>query len=210
MVVFGGMDGRSYDMGNDALFIFDISNDNFYELCTIPLSDYLVGYKMAFTDDGDYGYFLTEREQWDSGPAKLHEVSLSSCTVTRSVVLPSQKCYGIALAFNKLYIADWDNSMIRVYDMQTLTEIDQWPLSNRPDMLAMPPDRSGLYVLLPEAPGGGALEVLDLSSGEKIGGYQLDCSDPYGADDIEFSSDGSKVYIACFSAGVLVLNVNSN
>jgi len=102
--------------------------------------------------------------------------------------------------------------MIRVYDRETLTEIQTppWPLSlsNKPNMLAIPPDRSGIFVLLPEAPGGGALEVLNLSNGNKIGGYpELGCS---SAKDLEFNSDGSKVYISCFSGGVLVLNVNGN
>ena len=202
IVVLSGMDGRDYDMGNDAVHIFDISNGNFSELSTVNLSDEPT--EMAFADDGAYVYFLTKRK-WDSGPAKLHELSLSSFTITDSASLLSQTCFGIAVAYDKLYVSDQDNSVIRVYDRGTLTEINQWSLSNKPGILAMPPNKSGLYVLLPEAPGGGALEVLDLFSGDKIGGYEgLGCS---GVGDIEFNSNGSKVYISGSSGGVLVLNV---
>lgn len=210
MLVLSGMDGRDYDMGNDAVHIFDISNGNFSEIATVNLSDEPAGYKMAFTDDGAYVYFVTRRK-WDSGPAKLHEVSLSSFTITNSASLPSQTCIGIAVAYDKLYVSDQDNSMIRVYNRETLTEIETppWPLflSNKPGTLAIPPNKSGLYVLLPEASGGGALEVLDLSTGDKISGYdELGC---IGATDIEFNSDGSKVYISGSSGGALVLTVTA-
>jgi glutamine cyclotransferase len=212
MVVFGGMDGRNYDMNNDALHIFNISGDSFYEICTIPQSDfldsYLVGKKMAFTENGDFGYFLTGREKWDNGPAKLNEVSMNSCTITDYTELPTLKSYGIALFDNRIYVSDYDNSKILVYDRQNLSKIDEWPVSNRPRMLAIPPNKSGLFVLFPGAPGGGSLEVLNLSNGIKIGGYpELSCN---SAKDIEFNSDGSKAYIGCSADGVLVLNVNSN
>ena len=211
MVVLSGMDGRDYDMGNDAVHIFDISNGNFSEIATVNLLDEPASYEMAFTDDGAHVYFVTRRK-WDGGPAKLHEVSLSSCTITDSASLPSQTCFGIAVAYDKLYISDQDNSMIRVYNRETLMEIETppWPLSlsNKPGALAIPPNKSGLYVLLPEASGGGALEVLDLNSGDKIAGYEgLGCS---GIGDIEFNSDGNKVYISSSSGGVLVLNVKGN
>ena len=207
MVVFSGMDGRSYDMGNDALHIFDISNGNFSELDTVNLSDELTGNKMAFTDNGAYGYFLTRR-QWNIDPAKLQEISMSSLTITNWTNLPSEVCSGIALADNTLYVADWDNPRILVYDRQTLTPIGEpWTLSSKAVVLAIPPDKSGLYALLPDEPNGGALEVFNLSNGDRIGGYEglgglsTRC-------DIEFNSDGSKVYISgAQGAGVLVLNV---
>ena len=207
MVVFSGMDGRSYDMGNDALHIFDISNGNFSELDTVNLSDEPTGNKMAFTDNGAYGYFLTRR-QWNSDPAKLQEISMSSLTVTNWTNPPSEVCSGIALADNTLYVADWDNPRILVYDRQTLTPIGEpWTLSSKAVVLAIPPDKSGLYALLPDEPNGGALEVFNLSNGNRIGGYEglgglsTRC-------DIEFNSDGSKVYISgAQGAGVLVLNV---
>ena len=207
MVALSGMDGGSYDMGNDALHIFDISNGNFSEIATVNLSDEPVGQKMAFTDDGAYVYFLTKRN-WEGGPAKLYEVSMSSPYNVRSVALPSQQCYGVALADNTLYVADWDNPRILVYDRQTLTPIGEpWTLSSKAVVLAIPPDKSGLYALLPDEPNGGALEVFNLSNGDRIGGYEglgglsTRC-------DIEFNGDGSKVYISgSQGAGVLVLNV---
>jgi len=210
MVVFSGMDGRDYDMGNDALHIFDIANGNFSWLHTVNLSDELTGNKMAFTDNGAYGYFLTRR-QWNIDPAKLQEISMSSLTITNWTNLPSEVCSGIALADNTLYVADWDNPRILVYDRQTLTPIGEpWTLSSKAVVLAIPPDKSGLYALLPDEPDGGALEVFNLSSGDRIGGYEglgglsTRC-------DIEFNSDGSKVYISgAQGAGVLVLNVKKN
>jgi len=207
MVVLSGMDGRNYDMGNDALHIFNISSGNLSLLSTINLSDEPTGQKIAFFDNGAYGYFLTRR-QWNSDPAKLQEISMSSLTITNWTNLPSEACSGIALADNTLYVADWDNPRILVYDRQTLTPIGEpWTLSSKAVVLAIPPDKSGLYALLPDEPNGGALEVLDLSSGDRIGGYEglgglsTRC-------DIEFNSDGSKVYISgAQGAGVLVLNV---
>lgn len=201
-IVLSGMDGRTYDMQNDAACVFDIENGNFSLLKIIPLSSEPSTIKMAFTSDGSYAY-LVASSQWNSNPSRLIEIDLNSLAVSRSIDLSTQLAGSIALANNRLYVSDAGNSMIWIYDRETLSAVDNWHCSDAPGTLAVPPVGSGLYVLFPNALNGGSLSVLDSSTGYEIGGYSgLGCP---GAKDIEFSGDGVRVYILTDQYSVIVL-----
>jgi hypothetical protein len=83
--------------------------------------------------------------------------------------------------------------MILVYDRGMLSNLDNWYFSDTPGTLAVSPTDSSLYTLFPGASNGGNLKILDPPTGVTIGGYDgLNCQ---GAIDIEFTGDGSRIYI---------------
>lgn len=203
VIVLSGMDGRSYNMQNDAVCVFDIGEDKFSLLKTIPLPSEPSTIKIAFTNGGSYAYLVTS-SQWDSNPSKLIEVDLNSLTISRSINLPTQSANGIALANDRLFVSAVSDSMIWIYERETLSAVGSWSFLDSPGTIAVPPVGEGLYVLFPNAPNGGSLRVLDPSTGNGIGDYDdLGCP---GAKDIEFSSDGNRVYVLGNQYSVVVLS----
>jgi DNA-binding beta-propeller fold protein YncE len=196
-VVMSGVDPLGSDLGDDALYVYDIAGGNFAPLANpINLPGEPSGPNMAFAPDGSMVYVLTRRPWAPADPVQVCEVSLQGVIqLTRSAALPTTRAHGIALADGNLYVGDWQNEILLVVDIATLAVVDQWPLAARPRSVVLHPDGRSLFVLLPELE---SLCVLDSQSGIQLGccaGLQLGGGDEVQMD-IVFTSDGSGAFVS--------------
>ncbi len=196
-VVMSGVDPLGSDLGDDALYVYDIADGNFALLGDpVDLPGEPVGPNMAFAADGSMVYVLTARPWAPADPVQVCEVSLQGVIqLNRSAALPTTRAHGIALAGDRLYVGDWENAMLLVVDIATLAVVDQWPLAARPRSVVFHPDGRSLFVTLPALE---SLCVLDSQSGMQLGccaGLQLGGDDEVQMD-IVFSGDGTEAFVS--------------
>jgi DNA-binding beta-propeller fold protein YncE len=198
LVAVVGCDGRSYDMNNDGLAIYDISNGGFKFLKFVSLNDEPSGtMKIAFSKDSQYVYLGTLRRK--SSTARLYQVNLNTpYTVNyKEFSGPSiERLENPALLNDKLYICDPNSNKIRVLDTNTwIEQLPSFTLSSAPRSLQVHPNGSYIFALLPTER---AVIAIDPNSGSVVRRYDGLDNDPQ---DIEFNSDGTKMYISHSSVG---------
>ncbi|MEW5993612.1 MAG: YncE family protein, partial [Candidatus Zixiibacteriota bacterium] len=143
-----GQDGRSYDMNNDRIAIFDVTS--FSMLACVPLNDEPADKKIGFSSDGTKAYVTTNRRK--SSSAMLYVISLQPpYNVLDTVPIPGGSwpnwcVIGIQVTNSKVYVSDCYNSQVLVFD-SSLNRIDSILVGGNPSTLAVTPDGCYLYAL---------------------------------------------------------------
>jgi len=206
LVAFGGRDGRSYDMNNDGLSVYDISGDNFSLLGTVNLPDEPTGQTMTFSPNSDYVYVICRPR--DSSQPMLYEVSIEGTyEITRSLAIDSAQLNSIVLVGSELYIADGTNNRLVVIDRAgTFTSTEKtYDLEFTPGTMKLHPNGRDLYILMPND---NKLVVWDTVAEYICGSYDQLNDKP---DDIAFCSDG-RIFVSNRSvttSGIQVLRGNT-
>ena len=185
-----GMDGRGDDMNNDRIAIYDIANGAFSSLASVDLNDEPQGVKIGFSADSKFAYVVTRQRK--SSSARLYEISLDGTyAVTRSKDFPGVSLLqGVTVAGNQVYVSSPDHSKIWVVDRSSWGTPSEINLPDSPNTLAMRPGNRYLLALLPKAQ---AVIAIDTQSGNIVDRYNGLATSP---SDVEFNSDGSKMYIS--------------
>jgi|GEM_PF-3918885 len=186
-----GQDGRSYDMGNDSIAIYDISGGAFELLESVELADEPNGNSgIGFSEDSRFAYIGTHKRQ--SANPKLYEISLEApYGVTRSMEFPEAlehigptRCVG-----NRVFMSDAANLKMWVVDRSSWTKIG-YALESAPAALEVHPSGAYLFVLMPDI---GTVVAIDTSSMSIVARFDGLST---GAHDIEFNNDGTEMYVA--------------
>jgi DNA-binding beta-propeller fold protein YncE len=194
-LVLAGSDGRPYNMNNDAVYVYDISGDNFVNTATVPITDECQAGEIAFSADGSTAYFATGR-QWEPGaPDRLYEFSLLTNSVSRTVdlLVANGGTRGVAVAGDRVFVHDMINFKIRVFDREDLSSIGVWDVPDcgvNGGKLAVSPDGSALYALLFSR---GEISAYDAQTGALLGQSGDLGIDPW---DLEVAPDGRTIYVA--------------
>lgn len=206
LVIGSGMDGRSYDMNNDAVYLFSTANGAFSTIGSVTLPDEPRGVRFAFSSDSKYVYVPTFARK--SSTAKLYEIEIdgSSPTITRSLIIPgSTYASSVAIDGDSLFVGDRDNSRILCINRLTMAITGHIDLQYQPTEIAVHPDGEHLFTLFADQ---NLINVYDIQTKSLV--YSL--SGVVGANDIAFSDDGLTAYVANYSGtngGVTVLNLTT-
>ena len=209
LVVQAGCDGRSYDMNNDAVYIYDICEGNFSLLCIVPLDDEPEVKGFAFSDDSRFVYITTHKRK--SSQPRLYEVSITPpCSVTRYLEFPnpSNRLGSVTTNGRNLFVSDTDNSRVWVVDPESWSVIDYIELSFAPWGISMHPDGQHLFVLPWYELFADYISVFDVSTKGLVG--HID-GIHHGAEDIVFTQDGQTAYVAhCHATegGITILGLS--
>jgi DNA-binding beta-propeller fold protein YncE len=202
-----GSDGQPFNQGNDAIYVYDISGNNFTQIAAVSLPDEPTGRGHPdFSPDGAFAYFTTHRK-WQAGaPDRLYEFSMTSNSVTNHVDLVATAAHtsSVVVAGDRLFVEDHPNAAIRIFNRTGLTPAGSWALPGSPSTLRLHPNGTDLYVLFPST---GSLRVYDVTTGQQNGQFddlQID------AGDIEFSPDGQTAWISGIGNrnGIVVLGIS--
>lgn len=218
VLVAAGKDGRSYDMNNDSIAVYDIDNGNFSLLASVKLDDEPMGRKMAYSEDSRFAYVVSRKRK--SANPKLYEISLEPpYQVTRTMEFPniSQFLAGVACIGDNVYVSGLDDSTISVVDRLTWTG-DQVFVSNSNNsysidgpasLLAVHPGKQYLFVGLPL---NGSVLALDINSMTVVGRYDdLPLTGFAGLMDIEFNNNGTRMYISYMGNGeIFIFQISSS
>ncbi len=190
-----GMDGGSSDMNNDSIAIYDITNDNFSLLALVELNDEPQYRKIGFSSDSQFAFVVTRARKSDY--ARLYEISLDgTCEVTRSMEFEGITLLrGIAIDDGTAYVSSPSATTLWAVDLATWSVGSEMDLLDNPSELMMHPDGEHLFALFSDSQ---SVAAIDLASEQIVGRYdglQL------GVSDIEFSNDGSTMYVSHRTAG---------
>ena len=185
-----GQDGRSYDMGNDSIAIYDISGGTFSLLASVVLQDESRGHSFGVSQDSRFAYIATRKRQ--SSNPKLYEVSLEApFEVTRTLDFPEasyELVYTRSLG-NRIYVSDPENSKIWVVDRTSWTKTG-YALESAPTALEVHPSGAYLFAVMSDI---GTVVAIDVTSMSIVARYDGLSS---AAHDIEFNNNGTQMYIA--------------
>jgi len=197
------MDGRSYDMNNDSVAIYDINDGNFSLLSSVKLDDEPRQRKIAFSADSQYAYVVTRMRK--SANARLYEISLSGpYQVTRHMEFSGvSRLSGVAVAGDKVFVSSPHHTKIWVINRPSWVVVSEINMTHAAHVLAMHPYGRYLFALQGDAQ---AVVAIDVASEGIVTRYDgLDAS----PSDLEFTSNGQKMYISHYTAtgNVLVFDV---
>lgn len=194
LVAYSGMDGRSYDMGNDRVYVYNISGGAFSTIDSVPLPDEPRGQKNVFSNDGQYVYVPTYQRQ--SSAARLYEVSISGTLgINRYLEFPGNGLQSVAGNFNTVFVSDNDNKKIWMVDKATWSITDSIDLSYQPFAIVMHPDGQNLFVA-----GNGTVSVFDITTKSLVSSLT---DIQRNVTDIELNQNGSLAYASfIFPGGV--------
>ena len=122
LVAGAGMDGRGYDMNNDAVYVYNVSGNNFSTLASVPLQDEISSSSaIAFSADSSKVYVGTHPRK--SASATLYEVStVSPYGVSRSLQLPEVSSIdGVATDGETVFASDRDDPRLWVINENTFS-----------------------------------------------------------------------------------------
>ncbi|RKY10314.1 MAG: hypothetical protein DRP56_01375 [Planctomycetota bacterium] len=203
VLVSAGRDGRSYDMNNDAVAVFNIQNGAFTKLATISLPNEPQCDRITYSPDGKYAYVTTYPRKSPQGI--LYEISIEGFYgITRQLIMPTIRMRAVERVSDKLYVSDTDNNKIWVVNKNTFSIESSIPLESSPGIIALHPNGKDLYILLKDI---SKLVVLDTSTNSIIGSFDQLYTQPH---DIEFNNDGSKVFIPHSVGGILALDISAS
>jgi hypothetical protein len=187
-----GMDGRSYDMNNDRIAIFDVAS--FSLLACVSLNDEPANHKIGFSQDGTKAYVTTNRRK--SSSAMLYEISLQPpYNVLDTVPIPGGSwpnwcLIGIAATNTKRYVSDCQSGQVLVFD-SNLNRIDSIPVGGTPGTLALTPNNNYLYVLNLDQ----YISIVNVSADTVLETITGLGNNPR---DIEFTKGGSRAYVSYY------------
>ena len=199
-----------------SLAITNITGGAFTSLGTVELNHPGVGVfaNQAFSSDSRYEYIATQASTTE-GPA-LFEVDLQNQSISRSLILPGVQnggtnLSGVQRVGDELFVGSPEEDKIFVVDLDTFSllagkEID---LPYSPGGIYLYPDGTHLFTLFPYDD---KLAVIDLTDGSIESTLNIAF-----ANDLQFTADGSRAYIAqmygCggpLLGGITVLDVTSS
>jgi len=208
ILVSVGSDGRSYDMNNDSIAIYDVSGGNFSLLGSVELNDEPPGdgRKIAFTPDSQYGYVVTRAHK--SAAAHVYEISLAGTyEVTRSLEISGViHLKGVAIAGDRLFVSGPDAAKIWVVDRPSWGIVSEITVPSWAKTLLMRPDGRHLFATLPDDR---SIVAIDIQSEQIVTTYDGLADSPT---DLEFTADGTKMYVPQTGASgdVWVFRVSTN
>jgi formylglycine-generating enzyme required for sulfatase activity/DNA-binding beta-propeller fold protein YncE len=207
LVVFSGREGGTSGSNNDAIYIYDVSNDNFSFLRSASLNDELTGVKPVFSNDSQYVYVTTFKR--NSPQARLYEICLNDSN-TRYLDFPitSTNLPSICRNDQYLFVSDKDNSKIWIVDPISWSVYDYINLDFAPATISIHPDKRHLFITAWSEPLSNIVYIYDVIN--KTMGPKVDLGYHYPRD-IIFTQDGKKAFVSHSSqteGGITVLDVS--
>jgi hypothetical protein len=190
VLVTAGCDGRSYDMNNDGVAMYDISNGQFVNLGFVVLNDEPSAFPTGFSADSQFAYVGTRKRK--SSSPMLYEISLQHpIPIARGIAFPevSLQLMSVACCGQQVYATDGANSRLWVIDRNTWSKTGH-SLESSPDFIKVHPGGRHVFVLLPAAR---SVLALDAGSLAVMGRYDGLAEWPVS---IEFNSTGSQMYVS--------------
>jgi 6-phosphogluconolactonase (cycloisomerase 2 family) len=202
LIVYSGKDGSPYDMGNDRIYVYDISNGAFSTIGSIQMPDE-PRFNGAFSNDGKYIYVPTYQRQ--SATARLYEVSIvGTLGINRYLEFPGNGLQGIAGNYNSLFVSDSVNQKIWMIDKATWSITDSIDLSYQPGPVVLHPDGQNLFVV-----GNGIVSVFDITTKSLKSSLT---NIPGSINNIVLTQDGSLAYVSYVSGdidgGIAIISVS--
>jgi len=204
LVVAVGTDGQPYDQNNDGVAIYNIADRAFELAAWVPLPDEPTGTtaEIAFSADSRFAYVVSRMRK--SAGARLFEISLDApFEVTRSMEFPGiTQLTGVAVAGSKVFVtSQYADPVIQVIDRASWTIEGEIQVPDRLRYLQMHPDGKHLIGIPFEV---NKLHVVDIDSRDLATTLE---GLPDFPRDVEFTSDGSKMYVGYWSGTVGVYDV---
>jgi DNA-binding beta-propeller fold protein YncE len=201
LIVYSGLDGGSYDMGNDRINVYDISNGAFSTIGSIQMPDEPRGFKGSFSNDGKYIYVPTYQRQ--SATARLYEVSIDGTLgINRYLEFPGNSLECAAENYDSIFVSDSVNQKIWMIDKATWSIADSIDLSYQPGTVVLDQDGQNLFV-----GGNGIVSVFDITT-KSLKSSLINIQG--SITDIVLSQDGSLAYASYASGsegGIAIINV---
>jgi len=177
---------------NAAIGFINVDGDTFQAVAPALSLGHPVESQWAttFSTDGRYAYVASCRSTTEA--PTLFEINLANHSISRSLAMPGDQLEGIAVAKGMLYVGGGDQDKVYVVDITTFTKLTeeinvQYPVGD----LTLNPDGENLFALHPN---NAAISVIDInSSSVSLFDNLPDIKTP---NDIAFSADGRKAYIA--------------
>ncbi|MCY2986910.1 MAG: dockerin type I domain-containing protein [Planctomycetota bacterium] len=198
-----GWDGRNYDMNNDSIAVYNIASGAFNRVASVKLNDEPQS-AIGFSADSQYAYVGTRKRK--SGSATLYEIALSGQpALTRSLPFAGVEILrAVVVASDKVFVSSAEQAKIWVVSRSSWTVISEITLPEGPSVLKMHPSGNYLFASLPNAK---SVIAMDVASGQIVARYDGLQTAP---SDIEFNSNGNKVYVSHITAdgNVMVFDVS--
>ena len=190
-------------MNNDSIAIYDIADENFSLVASVKLDDEPQGRKIAFSADSQYAYVVTLARKSEN--ARLYEISLSGTpAVVRYMDFSGvSRLSGVAVAGDLVFVSSDEHPVIWVVSRDSWTVTSQISTTSAPATLAMHPDGQHLFALLPDEQAVVAINIESETIVARYSGLEPNASD------MEFTADGSKMYISHYTStgNILVFDV---
>ncbi len=144
-----GRNGRTEDLENDQVSIFDIEDDAFKLVGEVKLPDELTGHKIGFSPDSRFAYVVTFPRK--SPAPRLYEISLEKpFRVMRWLEFPDGALQGVAATDDKVFVSDADNKKVWIVDRKGFKVQGGVSLGgSAPGVLLISPKLDILYALAP-------------------------------------------------------------
>jgi len=202
LIAFSGKDGRPYDMGNDRIYVYDISNETFSTIGSIQMPDE-PRVSGAFSNDGKYIYVPTYQRQ--SATARLYEVSIvGPLEINRYLEFSGNGLQDVAGNYDSLFVSDSVNQKIWMIDKATWSITDSIDLSFQPNRVVLHPDGQNLFVA-----GDGIISVFDITTKSLKSSLT---NIPSVINNIVLTQDGSLAYVSYVSGdiggGIAIISVS--